>query len=253
MHPLVTQEKTDRPAAKEPRHLADLLRARPDGVGPVVADREALSADPAEPGPLLYTAYRDGIPARPLAPADAEAFHWRGDFVEYEGGVLADGEPVRSIGHWNSTDQLEVFEVESGRVVMLIAPPGGERVWLAEYGPGDLALIPPGWFHLTGSPWKRADVFNVYTAREGGGGTDVSEKYHSRVPLPCVVTMQDGQPRATWLPGDHTPGRVISEQRPLPVELDEEVRERGGLRGVLAECTDEELVAFAGRLRAVRP
>ncbi|MGQ4511242.1 hypothetical protein [Streptomyces sp. DW26H14] len=254
MHPLVTQDKTHRCTAEEPRHLADLLRVRPDGVGPVLADRQALSEGPQEPGPLLYTAYRDGVPARFLEPSGSAAFHWRGDFVEYQGGVLADQEPVRSIGHWNATDQLEVFQVESGSVVMLIAPPGGARVWLAAYGPGDLALIPPGWFHLTGSPWGRADVFNIYTAQEGGGGTDVSEKYHSRPPLPCVVTVADGAPRATWLGaqggGD---GLVVPEQRTLPKGLADEVGRHGGLRGLLTRATDKELADFAGRLRAVRP
>ena len=45
---------------------------------------------------------------------------------------------VRSLGHWNPDDQVEVFEVLSGRVLILVAFPGDPTsVSAANYGTGD--------------------------------------------------------------------------------------------------------------------
>jgi hypothetical protein len=180
--------------APETRRLSDLLGA---ATGPVVRDAPALRAVlRGGDDPVLYTAQRDADPRRPL-PGPAGALYWRGDLVEYSGGVMADGEPVRSIGHWNPPEQLEVFQVVSGRVVLLMGDDATPAtISLAEYGPGDTAVVPRGWFHLTGAPWGPATVFNIYTDRRGAGGTDVAGKYHARAPLPYLIAMSGDRPVA---------------------------------------------------------
>jgi oxalate decarboxylase/phosphoglucose isomerase-like protein (cupin superfamily) len=180
VHPLTVVTPREAPEA---RRLSDLLGVAP---GPAVRDEKALRAALIDADPVLYTAQRDAVPARSLP----DGLHWRGDLVRYAGGTLADGEPVRSLGHWNPPAQLEVFQVLSGRVLLLMGDDADPAtIALAEYGPGDLAVVPRGWFHLTGAPWGPAEVFNIYTDRRHSGGTDVTAKYHTRTPLPYVLAM----------------------------------------------------------------
>ncbi|MEU8652503.1 hypothetical protein [Streptomyces sp. NPDC048737] len=229
----------------ENRYLSDLLKA---STGPVVRDERALRALLADSDPLLYTAQRDAEPHRVL-PDRAGSLYWRGDLVHYTGGILADGEPVRSIGHWNPLEQLEVFQVVSGRVVLLMGDDTTPATLsISVYGPGDTAVVPRGWFHLTGAPWGPATVFNIYTDRRHGGGTDVAGKYHARAPLPYLVVMSDGVPVAEPAAGAPAEAPVLLTEplRPAGLALPDDLRHwmRAGSTAEL-EALRQELEALS--------
>lgn len=195
------------------RRLSDLLD-KGDGRGPDVlfADRAAVAAA-VEDGhdPQLYYAVRDVLPRRVAMPASAAGFDrategvlWAADLVVYQHGTLPDGEPVRSIGHWNPVDQLEIFQVLSGRVLLITCLLGDSDdesyVSFQECEAGDLAVVPFGAWHLTAVLDGPAMVFNTYSGPAGAGGhgmksdagADMSGKYRSqRGPAEIVVTRSD--------------------------------------------------------------
>ncbi|MFD7057425.1 hypothetical protein ACFWBS_57585 [Streptomyces mirabilis] len=230
----------------EQRRLSDLLAARGTVAGPFVMDEEALKGLLDE-DPVLYTAHRDQA-VRPLLDEDGP-FFWRADLVSYSGGVLPDREPVRSVGHWNPTTQVEVFQVLDGRVLLLIGDATDPAtVSLAVYGPGDMAVVPPGWFHLTGSPWGPAVVYNIYTDRKGSGGTDIQGKYHSRQPMPYLITMDGVHPALTEVPGVPVGPRPITSAgplRPSALPLPDD------LRRLMDEGSDEDLLALRDAIQSV--
>jgi hypothetical protein len=105
---------------------------------------------------VLYQACRDVLP-----PVVIKGRRWRADLVRYEPGALPTGELHRSLGHWNSPAQYEVFETVTGTVVLIVATPQG-RVTYQVCGPGDLFAVPMGAWHLTYVLDGPAYVFNVY-------------------------------------------------------------------------------------------
>jgi hypothetical protein len=105
---------------------------------------------------VLYQARRDVLP-----PVMMNGRRWRSDLVRYEPGALPTGELHRSLGHWNSPAQYEVFETVSGTVLLIVATPQGQVTYQV-CGPGDLAAVPMGGWHLTYVLDGPAFVFNVY-------------------------------------------------------------------------------------------
>lgn len=150
---------TARARLARPRRLSDLLactEAAPASV--YLADVSAARAVGTDR--LLYTAYRDILTPRRTLDGP-----WFADLVVYEPGSLPGGELHRSTGHWNTPDQLEIFQCLTGRVLMLTATEGsdGRQVRYQECGPGDLAAVPFGAWHLTFVLDGPAAVFNLYT------------------------------------------------------------------------------------------
>lgn len=149
------------------RHLSDLLATRADGTPTCyLADHGAArAACDTGADPVLYAAHRDILP-----PTRALGAEWFADLCAYRPGRLPGGELNRSIGHWNTPAQLEVFEVLSGRVLMITAwrDSSGTPVlnWQA-CEPGDLVAVPFGAWHQTSVLDGPAVVFNIYTDLPG--------------------------------------------------------------------------------------
>ncbi|MGA5442387.1 hypothetical protein ACPCKW_23110 [Streptomyces griseoincarnatus] len=146
------------------RHLSDLLATGANGdPACYLADPDAARA--VDSDPVLYTAHRDILP-----PTRALGAEWFADLCTYRPGQLPGGELNRSIGHWNTPAQLEVFEVLSGRVLMITAwhDSSGSPVlnWQA-CGPGDLVAVPFAAWHQTSVLDGPAVVFNIYTDLPG--------------------------------------------------------------------------------------
>ncbi|GAA1691578.1 hypothetical protein GCM10009745_41150 [Kribbella yunnanensis] len=126
---------------------------------------------------MLYTAYRN-VQIQEIS----DGGFWHADEVHYESGSLETSEPVRSIGHWNKPDQVEIFQVTSGRVMMIVVPRSPvDVIYAANYAAGDSCVIPLGAFHLTYSPWTASTVFNI--SFEGAAPPD--QKY-DRHPAPEI-------------------------------------------------------------------
>ncbi len=160
------------------RRLSDLL-ACTDATPASVYLADAAAARTADTDRPLYTAYRDILPPRrtPDGP-------WFADLVVYEPGSLPGGELHRSTGHWNTPAQLEIFQCLTGRILMLTAieieGPTGPQVRYQECGPGELAAVPFGAWHLTLVLDGPAAVFNLYTdipdLAHGGHSSRVAAK-----------------------------------------------------------------------------
>lgn len=175
------------------RRLSDFFREGA-GSGPdaLFADEAVVAAAVANGfDHRLYSAVRDVLPSRVAAPgpSGSGATLWSADQVVYEHGTLPGGEPFRSTGHWNPADQLEVFQVLSGRVLMLssMTGEGGEEPFVAFQvcGPGELSVVPFGTWHLTYVLDGPAVVFNIYSgpADDVEGATPVhrtAAKYRSK-------------------------------------------------------------------------
>ncbi len=160
-------------------HLSDLVRlAQHDGVR---VHRLASLRDAARQQDRLLYRSRRNVQIRRVDLPDGESMTWRADEIHYQCGALPSGEAVRSLGHWNPPDQVEVFEVLSGRVVIFVAyPDDPAAVSAATYGPGDACVLPPGVFHLTYSPWESSTVFNIYN--ETSHPTSGDSKYLGAAP-----------------------------------------------------------------------
>ncbi len=162
--------------------VSDLL-ARAEHPGVRLPRPDRLRAE-AEGGVdrILYVAHRD-LYVRTVGEGPDAGRVWRGDLVCYTGGTLANDEPVRSIGHWNTPEQTEIFQVQSGRVVMVVALPG-EPHWLsaAEYTAGEVCAVPAGAFHLTYAPWDAATVYNIYTDPQQAAGKRTGKYAGRRAP-----------------------------------------------------------------------
>ncbi|WP_256789591.1 hypothetical protein [Frankia sp. AvcI1] len=156
----VTSLLSAAPGPPSRRFLSHLLRGDAGASRPhtVFADRSQVeTALEAGDNPLLYEAYRDIAPARN---------GWRADLVVYQPGTLPDGQPHRSIGHWNPPTQLEVFQTLSGTTLMLVAGHRGDGSRYAHQvttRAGDVAVVPFGAWHLTYVLDGPAAVFNIYT------------------------------------------------------------------------------------------
>jgi hypothetical protein len=196
------------------RRLSDLIPA-PGTAGPDVflADREAAQAAVAGgTDPVLYRAWRDVLPprrenqgaGRSLAGAGPDGVAWLADLVVYQDGTLPGGEPFRSTGHWNPDGQLEVFQVLSGRALIVAAGTsvtGSPYVQYQESAAGDVAVIPPAAWHLTYALDGPAMVFNIYTCQGSGGAQAApgASKYRSgRGPVPVAAIRKGSSFAFTW-------------------------------------------------------
>ena len=178
--------------------LSDLLRPpRAGGPDVFLADRHAAEAAVAGGTDLvLYYAWRDVLPPRCTLLAGGLA--WSADLVVYQDGTLPGGEPFRSTGHWNPGGQLEVFQVLTGRVLIVTATTSATGRLSVEYqecAPGDVAVIPLAAWHLTYAIDGPAMVFNVYTSQASDNGAARAEagasKYRSaQGPVPVAVIRQ---------------------------------------------------------------
>lgn len=169
------QETPSGPAALQ-RRLSDLVpQAGIPGPDIFLADRDAAQAAVAGGAdPVLYRAWRNVLPPRQGTPPQngEKAVAWLADLVVYQDGTLPGGEPFRSTGHWNPDGQLEVFQVLSGRVLIVTAcagTAGRPYVRYQECTAGDLAVVPLAAWHLTYALDGPAMVFNIYTNHEADG------------------------------------------------------------------------------------
>lgn len=209
-------------------HLSDLVRlAQHDGVR--VHELATLRAAAGERDQLLYRCRRN-VQVRQVRGPDGEQVTWRADEIRYQCGALPSGEAVRSLGHWNPEDQVEVFEVRSGRVVILVVfPEDLTTVSAASYGPGQACVLPPGVFHLTYSPWEPSTVFNIYN-ESGHRATGDSKYLGAPPPQRALVQGADGwsltpaEPEPATAPlGFGFPGPAGSVTEVLPAYSDEEI------------------------------
>ena len=199
---------------------------------PLSLRRSLLTGDP-----VLYAAYRD-VQTRHISP---DGGTWRADEVHYASGALPSGEAVRSIGHWNTPDQIEVFQVLSGRVIILVAMADHpEYLSVAEYGPGVQCVIPPGAFHLTYSPWEPSVVFNVYHVPDDADGRAAEHgKYERDTPPPFTVLVDQGHTKVSPV--------VIADNRPLTLAASSMPAD---IRTVIPTASDDQLHHLRSEIEA---
>ncbi|RAS59422.1 hypothetical protein C8D87_11434 [Lentzea atacamensis] len=182
----------------ETRSLRDLVTAVDAGAAWLADPAAARAALHDGHNPPLYHAWRDVVPARTTPAADGPV-RWHADLVLYPGAVPAPGtaEPPRSIGHWNTRTQVEVFQVLTGRVLMLHTNlvDGTPVLAWRSCGPGEHVHVPPGAWHLTVAEHAPAAVFNIYTGAEPPGTATPAElpKYHRAAPPRLGVTITGDQ------------------------------------------------------------
>lgn len=137
------------------------FRYGPDCFGPTPEIRtlEAIRPslrDPQCDGPREVYAIAMDV-GRPADRADLIARNLLFGVVTYAAGRLGD-EPVRSQGHVhkpsprNGWSTPEVYEIWTGRTVILMQESDGDdpgRCFAVECGPGEVAIVPPGWAHAT--------------------------------------------------------------------------------------------------------
>lgn len=190
------------------RRLSDLLTGIPeDGSTTLVYLAEVAAARAAVArgeNPALYHAYRDVLAPRAKSGDHGlrrreDGDYWFADLVIYPGGGLPGSwELARSIGHWNTAAQLEVFQCLSGRVLILSGTrdaTGKPGLTYQVCGPGDVAIVGPGEWHLTAVLAGPAAVFNIYTdihtLTQGHTSRDAAAhdqlKYHSRAAIKIAV------------------------------------------------------------------
>jgi hypothetical protein len=151
LEPIIGSWDSDGDLSLTTRRVADLLD--PAACRWVAGDRGLLAPVLDR---VLYQAHRDVFP-----PVLVNGRCWRSDLVRYEPGTLPTGELHRSLGHWNSPAQYEVFETVTGTVLMIVATRLGP-VTHQVCRPGDLVAVPMGAWHLTYVLDGPAFVFNVY-------------------------------------------------------------------------------------------
>jgi len=162
-------------------HFSDLLeKARGSGVHIApLCDGEQFTDNP-----VLYRADRNVQVQR-----TGIGEFWHADHVHYSAGSMPNGEPIRSIGHWNRADQAEIFQVTSGRVVMVVVlPESPHTVFMATYHPGEWCVMPFGVYHITYSPWVESSVFNISCESAPAAG----DKYARRPAPDVLLTMKAG-------------------------------------------------------------
>jgi hypothetical protein len=154
------------------RHLSDLLAGADAGGSVCLANPDQLRATINRGSdPQLYLAYRDIVAPRlkadpPNNVADG-ALMWFADLVVYTATNLGGGPELgRSLGHWNTPAQVEIFQCLSGRVLMLHTNIDDDVNSTMDYHvcqAGDHVVIPFGAWHLTVVLDAPAAVFNIYT------------------------------------------------------------------------------------------
>jgi hypothetical protein len=248
--------------AVQQRRLSDLL-PQPGDEGPDVflADRDAVEAAVAGGAdPLLYRAWRGVLPPRGTPPmpgggsagdGTSEGLAWAADLVVYQDGTLPGGEPFRSTGHWNPDGQVEVFQVLSGRVLIVAGSTGAAgrlRLQYQECVPGDVAVIPPAAWHLTYVLNGPAMVFNIYANQGQSGvlaGAGLAKYRSGRGPVPVAVVRLDSSFAFTWGTRERVP---LTEPTAAtrPEWLGSFLRPGASLADWCAHAPDAELLALAG-------
>ena len=196
------------------RRLSDLLGAGPDFR--YLADPAAATAAyRSGSDPVLYRAVRRFLPSRSLSSRDVvvagDADEARGlmiaDLVVYEPGTLPGGEPHRSTGHWNLPGQLEIFEVLSGRMAMLVAGRtrfGEPFAYVQVCSAGDTMAVPFDVWHVSYVLDGPAVVFNVSTRLLEADFAAATDKYH-RGEAVALTLRHDGD---LTVVGDDAPGHA---------------------------------------------
>ncbi|MEU8151930.1 hypothetical protein [Nonomuraea sp. NPDC048901] len=164
--------------------------------------------DAAEMDRVLYCAHRDV--RGDITCADGAAIAdgiCPLDTVRYAGGVLATGEVVRSIGHWNPADQWEIFEVQQGSVTLLVQQLPGAPIHLIRGLPGEMYYLAPGSWHTTYVACDDAVVSNVYLYSR----TDASEgKYMSDCRPPAATLRQNANGRVYVAEAEARQGSIFT-------------------------------------------
>lgn len=165
----------------------------PDAFRVFFHDEPGLRAAVAAEDHVLYRAERDVLPGRPgLLDGGDGPRQWRLDRVRYPAADLPTGELNRSTGHWNPVEQWEVFQVDSGEVVLVVRAPGpGRPIELVRCGPGTVLPLLPGSWHLTyvwRGPAVVTNAYSVPVGRERPG-----EKYFRRGPLRCGLRREGAE------------------------------------------------------------
>lgn len=134
----------------------------------------------------LYTAVRDLVDVWSPQPQTGDS--WRMDLVHYTGITLPWNEANRSIGHWNPSNQVELFQVLDGHPTILAKPPTVPNVQITELAAGDLLKLRGGDWHITFCPKGEAIILNVYSCREGA---QTADKYFSKPPVPLGIQLTE--------------------------------------------------------------
>jgi hypothetical protein len=154
------------------------------------------------------------------------------DLVVYEPGTLPGGEPYRSTGHWNLPGQLEIFQVLTGRVAMLVAGRArtGERYAYVQICPAGASMaVPFDVWHVSYVLDGPAVVFNVSTRLRAVGLAATADKYDRGAGVPLTLCRDGGlaivggsgatkpwgiplgQPRIDWFGELLAPGQSLAD------------------------------------------
>lgn len=188
---------------------ADLIQTRKTVPSLPPQSKTTQCSDAHEGDVLLYEAYRDCLEPRKRC-SEAEEV-WRADLIQFTGKPLPGGEPCRSIGHWNPPEQVEIFEVIEGRVVLLVMT-AEESIEALDCLPGESWVIPKGSFHLTYAI-TRSLVINIYNSKTIS--KDV-EKYERKI-IPSLH-LSGSDERLSILQNDGNSMNVF-EMRAFPTRL----------------------------------
>lgn len=180
----------------EPQAAPDCLIPIPDcrgerrRFGDLLARSRTSSGDailPHGPDRLLYCAHRnvrESEVAPNSKPSDSADVICALDSVCYAGGVLETNEVARSIGHWNPATQWEVFEVQSGTVILFLQQHPNADIHLIRATPGEMYYLSPGSWHTTYIAYAHAVVWNIYPLTETGS---LKDKYSSDRKPPAIT------------------------------------------------------------------
>jgi hypothetical protein len=213
-----------------------------------LSDRDRLAAQSRTSDRLLYTAFRD-VDYRQVTGGVGSPMTWRGDRVHYTSGLLPTGEPVRSVGHWNPPGQIEIFQVLTGRVLIMVALPSEpDHLSIAEYREGEMCVVPLNAFHLTYSPWQDSVVYNIYSSGGGWPQPDHSLKYDGEAaPVHTLVfngaLTEDEHPTVTPEPASLHQAPLTADGLDLPASLP----------SFLADASDEQIRELTAAFEAVSP
>lgn len=174
---------------------------------------------------------------------------WRIDLTRYRAEDLATGELNRSKGHVNTNRAVEVFQVVSNRIRMLLQNPKDlSKAYLIDAGRGDCVLVPPAWYHSTHVLEGPADVINIVN-REGF--TDWSEKGYGLFQAAYTFARgQNGEPISVANPSySQTPDLI--ELRPTRLPLLEDFS--GSIFNLVHQAEPPLLEAFADDILSANP